>query len=236
MAGTTAPQPEVDMRLNLVKFVFAAIASVPLSVSFSADAHSQAALVDSYCTQISEKDKAASDGFRLTDAASIIRQDRANYHRFDRRDADDEGDTVFASAAARQSIPAMLKSGHIEPSIVDEIVQGTPRICVDVYGAQWIEVFLAADHQPQSPADTAGADYPFVGVWDCEVAEMTFTPTLYNNGSEDLPIREIQEGSDGSYTLLFDGDYFITLSGIRDDRMGWYSSSSGDNFSCRRIN
>ena len=78
-------------------------------------------------------------------------------------------------------------------------------------------------------------EYPFLGTWDCEVAIFTFTPDVYNNGSEDMPIEEIQEGSDGSWTLLFSDDYFITLSGFVDDTMGWYSSASGDNFSCTKV-
>ena len=40
----------------------------------------------------------------------------------------------------------------------------------------------------------ADDDLPFLGRWDCEVAEFTFTPDTYNNGSDDLPILEIQEG------------------------------------------
>ncbi|MDP3896185.1 MAG: hypothetical protein Q8Q62_05880 [Mesorhizobium sp.] len=78
-------------------------------------------------------------------------------------------------------------------------------------------------------------DYPFLGTWDCEVEIFSFTPRIYNNGSEDLPIEEIQEGSDGSWTLMFADDYFITLSGFTGDTMGWFSSASGDNFSCTKV-
>lgn len=78
-------------------------------------------------------------------------------------------------------------------------------------------------------------DLPFVGTWDCEVQTFTFTPTVYNNGSEDLPIQEVQEGSDGSYTLMFADDYIITLSGFTGDTMGWFSPASGDNFNCTRV-
>lgn len=78
-------------------------------------------------------------------------------------------------------------------------------------------------------------DLPFVGTWDCQVATFTFTPTVYNNGSEDLPIEEAQEGTDGSYTLLFADDYTITLSGFTDDAMSWFSPASGDSFDCKRV-
>ena len=80
----------------------------------------------------------------------------------------------------------------------------------------------------------AAEDLPFVGTWNCEVATFTFTPTTYNNGSEDLAIRDRQEGTDGSYTLFFDDDYTVTLSGFSEDAMGWFSPSSGDSFQCTR--
>jgi hypothetical protein len=76
-------------------------------------------------------------------------------------------------------------------------------------------------------------DPPFLGEWDCGVATFTFTADTYNNGSEDMPIEEVQEGSDGSYTLLFAKDYTITLSGFTDDAMGWLSSS-GESLECKR--
>jgi hypothetical protein len=82
---------------------------------------------------------------------------------------------------------------------------------------------------------TASEELPFVGTWDCEVETFVFTPTTYDNGSEELAIEEVQEGSDGSYTLLFDEDYFITLSGFTGDTMGWFSPASGDNFACTRL-
>lgn len=81
----------------------------------------------------------------------------------------------------------------------------------------------------------AADDLPFVGRWDCEVAVFAFTPDTYDNGSEELPIQEAQEGTDGSYTLFFPDDYTITLSGFTGDTMGWFSPASGDSFECRRL-
>ncbi len=76
-------------------------------------------------------------------------------------------------------------------------------------------------------------DHPFIGAWDCGVATFSFSETTYNNGSEDMDIQEIQEGSDGSWTLMFADDYFITLSGFNGDQMGWMSSS-GETLECTR--
>ena len=78
----------------------------------------------------------------------------------------------------------------------------------------------------------AADELPFVGTWDCEVATFTFTRDTYDNGSEKLAIEEIQEGTDGSWTLMFADDYVITLSGFTGDQMGWFSPASGDSFQC----
>lgn len=89
--------------------------------------------VDEYCTTITENDKSASDGYRLGDAASILRQDRANYHKFGFRDRGDQGDRTFGSADARARIPAMLDGGNNDPSVLRQIVAGTPRVCVWIF-------------------------------------------------------------------------------------------------------
>jgi hypothetical protein len=86
-----------------------------------------------------------------------------------------------------------------------------------------------------APAAAMAERLPFIGTWDCEVATFTFTSKVYNNGSEDLPIEDIQEGTDGSYTLFFADDYTISLSGFTGDTMGWLSSASGDSFNCTRV-
>lgn len=86
-------------------------------------------------------------------------------------------------------------------------------------------------------AAPAGAqDRPFVGEWDCEVATFVITEEIYNNGSEDLPIEEIQEGTDGTWTFLFADGYFFTVGDVTEDTMTWLSGESGDTFSCRRVN
>lgn len=95
---------------------------------------------------------------------------------------------------------------------------------------------LAAIALVLSAAPAAAQDLPFVGEWDCEVATFVFTGDTYDNGSEDMPILEVQEGSDGSWTLFFADDYFITLGDITADSMTWLSGESGDAFSCRRVN
>lgn len=93
----------------------------------------QGTVRDSYCTQISDNDKYASDGFALTDAGSILRQDRANFHRFGTADGPDENDNTFGSTRAREALPGMLNNGNTSTSVLRQIVRNYPYVCVDIY-------------------------------------------------------------------------------------------------------
>lgn len=110
----------------LAALLIAAAAAVP-----TADARQ--GLLDSYCAELSARDHFNSNGQRLTTAAAIIRQDRANYHRFRRRDPGDEGDSFFRNSANRARLEALIAGGDSEPSALRRIVNGEPRICVDIY-------------------------------------------------------------------------------------------------------
>jgi hypothetical protein len=74
-----------------------------------------------------------SSGQRLTSAAAIIRQDRANVHRYGKRDLDDDNDTFFADEGNRAVLEQMLDRGRADPGVLSRIVSGTPRIRVDIY-------------------------------------------------------------------------------------------------------
>jgi hypothetical protein len=90
-------------------------------------------LIESYTAFLSEADHFNSNGQRLTSAAAIIRQDRANYHRFGRGDPGDEGDSFFASVGNREALERMLERGRATPGAISRIVNGTALIRVDIY-------------------------------------------------------------------------------------------------------
>jgi hypothetical protein len=90
-------------------------------------------LIGSYRAFLSERDHFNSNGVRLTSAAAIIRQDRANYHRFGIRDPQDEGDGFFAEADNREALERMLEHGRADPGVIARIVNGTVLIRVDIY-------------------------------------------------------------------------------------------------------
>ena len=90
-------------------------------------------LIDSYVAFLSEADHFNSNGQRLTSAAAIIRQDRANFHRFGIRDPQDRDDRFFADEGNRAALERMLENGNAEPGVISRIVDGTVLIHVDIY-------------------------------------------------------------------------------------------------------
>ncbi|BDA86908.1 hypothetical protein Sa4125_44500 [Aureimonas sp. SA4125] len=112
-----------------------------LSCSTGAIAQTSMDPIESYCATMGEEDHFASDGYRLQDAAAIIRQDRANFHAFGKQDPSDEDDSTFGSKANRARLEAMLKRGSLSRADARAILNGTPDVCVDVY-EDYINVFV----------------------------------------------------------------------------------------------
>jgi hypothetical protein len=96
--------------------------------------------LETYVARLSVQDHYNSNGVRLLTAAGIIRQDRANYYEFGKRDPEDQPDAFFSSVANRARLEEMLLHGTISPATNNEIVNGTPLIVVKVY-----ENFIAVD-------------------------------------------------------------------------------------------
>ena len=90
-------------------------------------------LLEVYTARLSSRDHFSSKGERLRKVAEIIRQDRANFHKYDRRDLEDEGDGYFDSADNRAALERMLERGSCSASARRSIVNGTPLIRVKVY-------------------------------------------------------------------------------------------------------
>ncbi|WP_421593498.1 hypothetical protein [Shinella sp. M27] len=80
----------------------------------------------------------------------------------------------------------------------------------------------------------AQEDYPFTGEWECDGAPFVFTSTVYSIGDDSYDVQEVQEGSDGSYSLFLSDDVYITLSEITSDTLDFSSSESNRTMSCRR--
>ena len=89
-------------------------------------------IVASYKAHLSAQDHFSSNGSRLSNAAAVIRQDRANFHKFGLRDAQDQSDDFFANASNREALEQMLNRGNINPTLSQEIINGRPIVIVKV--------------------------------------------------------------------------------------------------------
>jgi hypothetical protein len=85
-------------------------------------------------------------------------------------------------------------------------------------------------------------DFPFVGKWNCEISEFTFTNLTANNGSETYPILKVERATQSmfrsekgatSYRLSFAKGYSFSLLNIKATTMTWHSLASGDTFNCK---
>ncbi len=83
----------------------------------------------SYQAKLSSKDHYNSRGVPLKKAEDIIAQDRANYHKFKKRDPQDEYDSYFTTLENRLKIKRMLqRGGSLTPALREKIVNGEPIV------------------------------------------------------------------------------------------------------------
>ena len=139
--------------IRALAIAMAIVLAVILAIGAPPSAQAQQ-LIGSYVALLSEADHFNSSGQRLTSAAAVIRQDRANFHRFGIKDPQDEGDAFFADEGNRAALEQMLERGRAEPSVVARIVNGTPLIRVEIYrGASgpFIKVTLIDKQQTNNP-------------------------------------------------------------------------------------
>lgn len=112
-----------------------AVAALCLSLALPAAPVAAQQLLASYFAYISWQDLFASDGYRLESAAQVIRQDRANFHRFGTGDPEDEWDPLYADPANRARLQVLVERGDLSPWAAQTILEGDVLIRVDSYGS-----------------------------------------------------------------------------------------------------
>ena len=107
-----------------------------------------------YKARISETDKHNSSGarisvsaFQLDAVAAILRQDRANYHMFGRRDLEDLSDCAFNTKQNRDALEIFVRNGRISEAAMRKIIYENPLISVDVY-QEHIDIQTLAEQVP----------------------------------------------------------------------------------------
>lgn len=113
--------------------LFAALAIAAAGLGVSAPAQAQD-LLESYGAYISWADVHNSKGVRLWEPWQILRQDRANFHKFGIRDDVDDWDSFFSSYNNRATMEQMIMRGYIDPVAAQQIVNGDALIRVSIWG------------------------------------------------------------------------------------------------------
>ena len=111
--------------------IFAAACAAVIVVSAGAARADE--LLESYSAYIGQDDLYNSSNERLTQPWQVIRQDRANVHRFGIRQPGDDVDSFFASARNRELAERMILNGTIERSAARSLLNGDTRVHVEIW-------------------------------------------------------------------------------------------------------
>ena len=213
-------------------------------------------LIGSYTALLSEADHFNSRGQRLTTAAAIIRQNRANFHRFGIRNPEDQDDPFFGDERNRAALEQMLDRGQADPSVVNRIVNGPPvLIRVDIFrnpNGPFIHVTLLDNHQPvQQPANTPSE--PPAAAPTTQLVNVTGTGFVISNtghivtnnhvikdcvgeirgnfvGESAAPLRLVSTDEQNDLALLQTQGKFAAVAVIRNGGI-----HSGDSHNCHRL-
>jgi hypothetical protein len=112
--------------------MFAAVLAVLLAGAPPAAAQE---LIGSYTAFIGQTDLHNSKGARLTEPWQVLRQDRANFHRFGIAQGGDEWDPFFGSIDNRAAMERMIMNGRIDPGARRNLLQGGATVFVRIYGS-----------------------------------------------------------------------------------------------------
>jgi len=121
------------MKKMVLGFAAMAAAAMPMAAQAGDDSGMFDDPIGVYQTMISPQDTVSSSGNRLRSVGAILRQDRANMHRFGRSDAGDGHENVFLSSASRALIPGWLNNGYVDASTAAAIRSGRAYVTVYVY-------------------------------------------------------------------------------------------------------
>ena len=111
--------------------IFAAACAVVLATSAGAAQADE--LLERYNAYIGQDDLYNSNNERLTQPWQVVRQDRANVHRFGIRQPGDDIDSFFASARNRDLAERMIRDGTIESAAARLLLRGDARVTVEVW-------------------------------------------------------------------------------------------------------
>ena len=141
-----------------------------------------------YEARLSAQDHTSSDGSKLSDVAAILRQDRANFHKFKKRDTDDQADGFFSSAKNRELIDSYFKNVYSDNpmSAKDKqaILNGTPLVRVSLVDGIKNEKFLSVEIlSQQAKVAPVKAAPSLIGEWITTYGRYSDTVTYKADGT-----------------------------------------------------
>ena len=135
-----------DLALGMIlRCVFAVV------VSCAALPVAAQSLIADYSAFVGSQDLSNSNGARLTQPWQVIRQDRANVHRFGITQPGDDWDPVFGDFNARGQLEGLLSRGFISGEASDAILRGNVRIRVRVFGQGTVPERIEVEVWNESP-------------------------------------------------------------------------------------
>ncbi len=127
-------------RAALTPIVLAALAASTLSTAATAQE-----VIGTYTAEIGRDDLFNSEGQRLSAPWQVLRQDRANYHRFGISQPGDQWDPLFADANNRAAMEQMVMNGYMDPQAARDIMAGGATVVVTIYGSGGIGTYVNVD-------------------------------------------------------------------------------------------
>lgn len=104
-------------------------------------------LIGSYVAYIGTDDLYNSKGARLSQPWQVLRQDRANYHKFGISQTGDEWDPFFGDINNRAAMEQMIMRGAIDPAARANLMRGGATVFVRIYGygdrGEFVDVTVA---------------------------------------------------------------------------------------------
>jgi len=119
--------------MTFAKLMRAGLIGAGLALGVAGAAAAQG-LIGSYSAYIGWDDLHNSKGARLTAPWQVVRQDRANYHRFGISQPGDQWDRFFGDIDNRAAMERMIMNGAIGPAAAQILMQGGATVYVEIYG------------------------------------------------------------------------------------------------------
>lgn len=105
-----------------------------LFAAISADRVAAQEYLGTYTAYIGQQDLYNSNGLRLRDPGQILRQERANFHRYGISQAGDAWDAWFGDMANRATLERSIQQGGLAPAERNLVLQGDAWVQMDVFG------------------------------------------------------------------------------------------------------